>query len=172
MELRHSHVGICVSDAALSTRFYVEGLGFEFVSSYEMHGPEIGRLLGFDSLEMRGSFVKRGDLVLELLEFKPPNAPRPGTIEPMNRPGLTHLAFEVDDVYEVQARIGEFGGSARDHTRIQTTSENRGDKDTNDLIDGTVSVMCTDPDGIRIELLKSPGSPVGHLGTRLCWQLS
>lgn len=169
MDLVHSHIGLCVADAARSERFYVEGLGFESVSVYDISGREISDLLEIDKLEMHGRFVKRGHLVIELLQFEHYVGGNGTDVRPMNSNGLTHLAFEVDDVDDVQARLVEYGGSARNHTRVVIGG---GADGSEQFGQGTTSVMCADPDGTRIELIKSAGAPEGKVGTRMCWDAS
>jgi predicted enzyme related to lactoylglutathione lyase len=67
----------------------------------------------------------------------------------MNQLGLTHLSVRVDDVDAVAAVVEARGGSVVSGTRTIL-----GDGETSlDL------VYCTDPDGVRIELMKLPGSP-------------
>jgi predicted enzyme related to lactoylglutathione lyase len=54
----------------------------------------------------------------------------------------------VEDVDATAARIREFGGTAFDHTR---TKHDNPDGSSSDFI------YCTDPDGVRIELMRLPG---------------
>jgi lactoylglutathione lyase len=65
----------------------------------------------------------------------------------MNQLGLTHLSFRVDDLAGVAARIEALGGQLVPSTR---TSLDLG---------GTALdfVYCTDPDGVRIELMDLGG---------------
>ena len=65
----------------------------------------------------------------------------------MNRLGLTHLSFRVDDLEAVAAASRTFGGTVVASTR--TTLD----------LGGTVLdfVYCTDPDGVRIELMDLGG---------------
>ena len=63
---------------------------------------------------------------------------------PMTQFGLTHLCFRVDDVEAVAAAVVEHGGTVHENTR--TT-----------LADGVLDfVYCSDPDGVRLELMKTP----------------
>jgi len=61
----------------------------------------------------------------------------------MNQLGLTHLSFRVDDLEAVAQKIEEMGGTV--HTGTRTTFG-----PTLDFI------YCTDPDGVRIELMCLP----------------
>ena len=66
---------------------------------------------------------------------------------PMNQLGFTHLALRVDDVAAVAATIEEFGGAVVEGTRTVLD------------IGGMPLdfVYCTDPDGVRIELMALDG---------------
>ncbi len=146
MALSLSHIGICVSDMARSVRFYVDGLGFEPVMDYEV-GPEFGVLMEVPEPRVSSQFLRRDGVSVELLQFVEPGHEGDGTRRPMNRLGLTHLCLRVDDVDEVAARIRDAGGTVLDATRTRT-----------DLGGGMTTdfVYCTDPDGIRVELMHLP----------------
>ena len=137
-----SHAGICVSDLARSLRFYCEALGFKPAEVYDV-GDEFGRLMELDGVKLRSQFIEgEGGVRLELLLFTSPPADGARTRRPLNRFGISHLSFHVDDVDAVAERIRGFGGEVHDATR--TT-----------LGDGTPDfVYCSDPDGTRIELMK------------------
>lgn len=139
-----SHVGVCVSDLGVSTRFYREALGFEPAESYEV-GDEFAALMELGgSATVASQFLRRDGLAIELLHFAEPAADGDRTRRPMNRFGLTHLCFTVDDVEAVAAAVAAAGGTVHEHTR--TT-----------LADGVLDfVYCSDPDGTRLELMKVP----------------
>jgi catechol 2,3-dioxygenase-like lactoylglutathione lyase family enzyme len=127
MDFVTSHIGICCVNLDRSVHFNVDGLGFEVQNSYELHGLQMDQLLELGEAHMLGSFVKRGNLVLELLAFAPPNTAGAGEARPMNLAGETHLAFEVDNVDEVAKRIIDYGGALREHTLIKVLPEISGD---------------------------------------------
>jgi catechol 2,3-dioxygenase-like lactoylglutathione lyase family enzyme len=146
--LTFSHVGICVSDLERSLRFYCQGLGFELAESYTV-GTEFGRLMEVEgNIVLQSRFITRDGVKLELLRFDSPGFQGPAARRPMNQLGLTHLSVRVSDVDAVAARIRELGGTVFDHTRSKF-----------DNPDGSKSdfVYCTDPDGVRIELMRLPG---------------
>jgi len=146
--LTFSHVGICVSDLERSLRFYREALGFELVESYTV-GTEFGRLMEVEgNIVLQSRFITRDAVRIELLRFDAPGFKGPAARRPMNQLGLTHLSVRVTDVDATAARIRELGGSVLDHTRTKI-----------DNPDGSRSdfVYCTDPDGVRIELMRLPG---------------
>jgi predicted enzyme related to lactoylglutathione lyase len=80
---------------------------------------------------------------VELLKMDQPACFGPRERRPMNRFGLTHMAFYVDDIDAVAARVTEAGGQPYPHTRSIFGS-------------GIEIMYCTDPDGVRVELMKTP----------------
>ena len=137
-----SHFGICVSDLDRSLRFYCEGLGFEPAQSHSV-GAEFGPLMEVDDPKLESRFITRDGVSIELLWFAQPGHMGPAERRPMNQLGLTHLSFRVDDLEAVATRIEEMGGAV--HTATRTTFG-----PTLDF------VYCTDPDGVRIELMRLP----------------
>jgi len=137
-----SHIGICVSDLECSLRFYRDGLGFEEVASHEV-GEEFAALMEVEGVRLRSRMVRRDAVTLELLAFDAPGTTGRPDRRPMNRLGLTHLSLRVDDLEAVAATVGAFGGSVVASTR--TTLDLGGTR-----LD---FVYCTDPDGVRIELM-------------------
>ena len=137
-----SHFGICVSDLEVSLRFYCEGLGFEQAEHHDI-GQEFAGLMELDAVELRSQFIRRGDTAIELLSFADPEPFGDRTRRPINQLGLTHLSFRVSDVAGTAERLLALGGAVIDDT--MTT-----------LPFGDVALeflYCTDPDGVRIELM-------------------
>jgi catechol 2,3-dioxygenase-like lactoylglutathione lyase family enzyme len=145
--LSFSHVGICVSDLDRSIRFYCQGLGFELVESHTV-GTEFGKLMEVEgNIVLQSRFVTRDGVRIELLRFDEPGYQGPAARRPMNQLGLTHLSVRVQDVDAVAASIRELGGTVFAHTRTKFSNP---DGSTMDF------VYCTDPDGVRIELMRLP----------------
>ncbi len=145
-----SHIGICVSDLERSRRFYRDGLGFEEVGSHHV-GDEFASLMEVPGVDLDSVMLARDGVTIELLGFRAPGHTGEPVRRPMNRLGLTHLSFRVDDVNAVAAAIEREGGVVIGGTR--TTLD----------ISGVALdfVYCTDPDGTRIELMHLPGDPAG-----------
>lgn len=138
-----SHFGVCVSDLDRSVRFYCDGLGFEQAESHTI-GTEFGRLMELEGeVALTSRFVRLGATSIELLQFSSPATTGDGVRRPINQLGLTHLCLRVDDLESVASRIAECGGTVLEHTR--TTFGPQLD-----------FVYCTDPDGVRIELMRLP----------------
>ena len=144
--LSFSHFGICVSDLDRSLRFYCGALGFEKAESHEI-GPEFARLMDLDDVSVTSQFIRRGPTAIELLAFHEPAPEGDGARRAVHQLGLTHLSFRVQDLEATLQRISELGGAVVDSSR--TTID----------FGGTPLrfVYCTDPDGVRVELMDLGG---------------
>jgi len=138
-----SHMGICTADPDKSLRFYTEALGFTHKRSIEELPPLFDTLMEVPGGKLRIHQVECGDMMLELIGYT--NIETTGTAErrPMNQLGFTHMTLVVDDVPTAIERIEEFGGKAHRGTGV--------DSPFGPLI------FCTDPDGVRIELMQPLG---------------
>jgi len=138
-----SHIGICSSDLERSVRFYTSALGFEQLQAIDEIGAPYDTLLEMPGAVFSANFLKSGDVTIELVAY--PGGNVSGAIErcPMNRRGFTHMTLLVDDVAATAERIVEFGGRIHPETRV--------DSPVGPL------VFCTDPDGVRLELMHRPG---------------
>jgi lactoylglutathione lyase len=141
-----SHIGVCVSDLERSLRFYCEGLGFEPTESHTV-GPEFGQLMELDGVQLRSQFIRRDGTSIELLWFETPGHTGEAERRAMNRLGLTHFCVRVRDVDAVAARLEALGGTVHRHTRTTFGEPGPASLDF---------VYCTDPDGVRIELMQLP----------------
>jgi lactoylglutathione lyase len=141
-----SHFGVCVSDLARSVRFYCDGFGFEKAESHTI-GSEFARLMGFSDVAVTSQFLRKGTTSIELLGFTDPPPFGEKSPRAINQLGLTHLSFRVRDVGGTATRVAELGGSILESSR--TTID----------LGGTALefVYCTDPDGVRIELMDLGG---------------
>ncbi len=146
MGVSFSHLGICVSDLGASLRFYCEGLGFAETAAHEV-GEEFAALMEVEGVRLRSRMIARDGVTIELLGFDAPGATGDGSRRPMNQLGLTHLSLRVADVEATAARIESLGGSVVPGTRT-TIPFGAAPLDF---------VYCTDPDGVRIELMDLGG---------------
>ena len=141
-----SHFGICVSDLDRSLRFYCDGLGFEKAESHEI-GSEFAALMDLPEVSVTSQFIRRGQTAMELLAFTNPSPFGSRERRPVHQLGLTHLSFRVRDVEAVAARLVALGGAVVESSR--TVHRVRGH--------AAVFVYCTDPDGVRVELMDLGG---------------
>jgi catechol 2,3-dioxygenase-like lactoylglutathione lyase family enzyme len=138
MESTFSHVGICVSDLQRSVSFYCDALGFEKGESHSI-GPEFAPLMDLENVTLTSQFIRKGTTTIELLGFEDPVPYGDRVRRPLPQLGITHFSFRVNDVEAAAAKVVEHGG-----TVVETSRTTLGPLEF---------VYCTDPDGVRIELM-------------------
>jgi catechol 2,3-dioxygenase-like lactoylglutathione lyase family enzyme len=141
-----THVGICVADLDRSLRFYVEALGFSRREPDGRVGTSIDPLVELDGVELEFRFLTRDGMSVELLHFVSPEPVGPAGRRPMNQFGLTHFGLAITELDAVARAIGEYGGQVYPQTRVLYQVDENSPR-----ID---SVYCTDPDGVRLELME------------------
>jgi catechol 2,3-dioxygenase-like lactoylglutathione lyase family enzyme len=140
------HIGVCVSDLERSLRFWRDGLGFEVLREWTFRGRSWRQVLELDDLDLHSRIIRRDHVTFELMCFVKPGHIGPAERRPMNQLGFTHIAVWVSDIDEVAKRILEYGGSIVESTRTLFDHPN---------LQGSW-LVCTDPDGIRVELVQYP----------------
>lgn len=140
-----SHIGICVHDIEAALRFYRDALDFSVAEAFDV-GNEVGRTMELDDVKLRSQFLRRADgISIELLYFESPDCFGARQRRAMNQYGLTHLSFWVDDLDAALARVRAAGGAVHEKT-------------FKDL--GYIKlIFCTDPDGVRVELMQAGKAP-------------
>jgi catechol 2,3-dioxygenase-like lactoylglutathione lyase family enzyme len=146
MEPTFSHFGICVSDLAQSLRFYCDALGFEKAESHEI-GQDFARLMDFPDVTVTSQFIRKGPTAIELLAFTEPAPFGDRERRAVNQLGLTHLSFRVSELEATAAKVVDLGGAIVESSR--TTIDFGGTP--------LKFIYCTDPDGVRIELMDLGG---------------
>ena len=146
MGLTFSHLGICVSDLERSVRFYRGALGFTPADRHSI-GDDFAPLMELDGVKLDSQFMRRDDVTIELLHFSEPAPFGPTTRRPINQLGVTHLSLRTDDLEAASAAVEAHGGTVVADTTTHLT------------MGGTELhlVYCTDPDGVRIELMELGG---------------
>ncbi len=143
---RFTHVGVCVSDLERSLAFYCDVLGFtEVARRLNIADAGSANLLDFPEMDVELVYLERDGIRLELLWYRTPDCEPGDQRRPMNRVGLTHLAFRVGDLDDLCRRIEAGGGTVLATTTATFEHGNRG-------------VMTLDPDGIRVELIERPST--------------
>lgn len=155
---RLSHRGICVADPAASERFYREALDFAPYQDYGIvEGPDMERTMQLPGVRVSCNMLRHRDgPIIELLHFLAPPAFGPRERRSTLQYGLVHLSFYVDDIDAAAGRIEAAGGSVHRHTRAHY-EEGR-----------TTMLYCSDPDGVRIELMHSEGVPARFSHSGIC----
>jgi catechol 2,3-dioxygenase-like lactoylglutathione lyase family enzyme len=107
---RMDHVGIVVDDLAGATDFFVE-LGLEPVGDGAVGDPTVDSIVGLEDVRAEFAMLQTpdGHSRLELVKFESPPHQGDGNHLPANTRGLRHLAFAVDDVDAVLARLRSRG---------------------------------------------------------------
>jgi lactoylglutathione lyase len=135
-----NHVGLCVSDAARSQRFYENVFGFTHRNTLKVDDEPSARLLRVSPpVGLTAIYLELEGFVLELLHFdRPDNDPaRPRSF---TEPGLTHLSFGIADIRATCELVEAHGGQVLQDTTL-----------------GTAAVLVLDPDGQILELLARRG---------------
>lgn len=142
--IHFSHIGLCVVDAARSLRFYTGALGFEVGDKFEVDDTFAGVMEVARPLKLISQFVKKDGVQLEFLQYVSPDHCGEPVRRPMNQLGLTHLSLRVEAIEPVVEKILAHGGQVHRETYLNNGPAGE-------------FIYCTDPDGIRIELMRLPG---------------
>jgi glyoxylase I family protein len=145
--LHFSHTGICVSDLERSTAFYRDALGFKQHHRLHFEGEPAATLLQIKDVELDAVYLERDGSVIELLYFPDRVESRDAIPREVNRLGLTHFSFNVDQIDQVCREIETAGGRVLESSRV------------GDVSGPNCIIFVTDPDGTLIELVQSPADP-------------
>jgi catechol 2,3-dioxygenase-like lactoylglutathione lyase family enzyme len=107
---RMEHVGIVVDDLAAATEFFVE-LGLELEAEVPVEGRWVDRIVGLENVRADIAILQTpdGHGRLELTKFHAPSSPGGDGNVPANTPGIRHVAFAVEDIDAVVARVRSRG---------------------------------------------------------------
>jgi len=109
---RMDHVGIVVEDLAAAIAFFVE-LGLELEGEGSVEGDWVDRIVGLKGVRSEIAMLQTpdGHARVELSRFVSPSDAGGHDVAPANMPGIRHVAFLVDDVDAVLARLRDHGTS-------------------------------------------------------------
>jgi len=136
--IRHSGIG--VRDMELMIKFYRDVLGFEIFKEAMESGKFIETILNIPGCVVRTVKMKadEGNLI-ELLDFG--RFSKENETRNMNNYGLTHIAFEVEDVNDLHTKLKGRGIEFNSEPQVSP--------------DGYAKVaFCRDPEGNLIELVE------------------
>jgi catechol 2,3-dioxygenase-like lactoylglutathione lyase family enzyme len=107
---RMDHVGIVVDDLAAAMEFFVE-LGLEPQGEGTVDGRWMDRVVGLEGVRVAYAMMRTpdGNGRLELVKFHSPSNQGDNRHAPANTRGIRHLAFLVEDIDGVVARLGARG---------------------------------------------------------------
>ncbi len=100
------HVGIVVDDLAAATAFFLE-LGLELQGERPVQGGWVDRVVGLEGVRANIAMMETpdGHGRIELAKFHAPSGRGGEEHAPANTPGIRHVAFAVDDIDDVVARL-------------------------------------------------------------------
>ena len=104
------HIGLVVEDLGETVRF-LELLGFDCSEPAVVSGEWVDRIIGLDDVTVETVMARGpdGSDVFEVVRFRSPSAGAQEPAPAANRPGLRHVAFQVDDMRGVVGRVREAG---------------------------------------------------------------
>lgn len=123
---RLEHVGIVVDDLADAVAFFT-ALGLELQGETPVEGDWVDRIVGLEGVRAQIAMLQTpdGHGRVELAEFHEPLTDGGSRRAPANAAGIRHLAFAVEDIDAVLARLRAHGaelvgevGRYRDRYRL------------------------------------------------------
>jgi len=145
MSARFAHANIVASDFEALAAFYQQVFGCERLEPVrDLSAPWLARATGVPNARLRGVHLRlpghgATGPTLEIFQYEPALERAPAAA---NRPGLGHLAFEVDDVSAHRRAVVAAGGHDLGET-VTASIEGAGP---------ITFVYLTDPEGNIIEL--------------------
>jgi len=103
------HVGISVIDLEKSVRFYTDVMQMDLDYRTKNKGEIISRIVGVENADFDVAVVRKGNLRIELLDYKSEEKKERATYPAQDQPGLVHISFLVDDVHKEYERIKAMG---------------------------------------------------------------
>jgi len=105
------HINIVVADLARSVKFYTDVLGFRKTHDVYMEGEWIESIIGLRGVKGLVAFVEPpgGGMRIELVEYRAPAGVALPVNSVANTRGVRHIAFRVDDIAEMAARLRAAG---------------------------------------------------------------
>jgi catechol 2,3-dioxygenase-like lactoylglutathione lyase family enzyme len=103
---RMDHVGVVVEDLANAVAFFVE-LGLELHGETPVEGDWVDRVIGLEGVRAQIVMLQTpdGHGRLELAKFHTPSTDSGDRRAPANAAGIRHVAFVVEDIDAVLARL-------------------------------------------------------------------
>jgi len=104
------HVNLVVSDLDRMIAFYRDVLGLRITKRVTIFGEWVGSVVGLGDVHADVVYLDldRGPRI-ELIRYNKPMLDRPMGVEKPNAPGLRHMAFGVDDIDAIVARLKQAG---------------------------------------------------------------
>jgi catechol 2,3-dioxygenase-like lactoylglutathione lyase family enzyme len=140
------HTGFTVSSLEDSLEFWVDVMGFRHLYTWTFEtGPFIEGVVGVPGAAVRLAMVEAPGHMIELLEYTSP--PDRQTYRPRSSDvGSVHIAFHVENIDALLARIASFGRLPVGNIQTVESGERKGLR----------LIYVRGPDGITIEFLQLP----------------
>ena len=136
------HVGLVVEDLEAMLAFYRDALGLTISSRAEESGPFVETLLALPGTSLTTVKLKgdSGPTLVEFLHYRRPAGPERRPLA-VNTPGPTHIAFTVERIDELYARLSSQG--IRFNAPPLLSADGR-----------AKAAYCRDPEGNYVELVE------------------
>ena len=107
---RIDHLGIIVNDLAAAQAFFVD-LGLEVQGEFQFEGEWLDQIVGLKDVKTAFAFLRTsdGETSIELIRFHSPVDPNGIQRSYPNTLGIRHIAFVVEDIEAVVARLKQKG---------------------------------------------------------------
>jgi catechol 2,3-dioxygenase-like lactoylglutathione lyase family enzyme len=146
------HTSISTQDFDRLVHFYRDIVGLEFVASYDWDPnssdiAKLDKIVGLKGSATRTALLRAGNTHLEIFQYLSPKGKVGDPARPACDAGLTHVAFDVVDIFAEYERLKSAG--VKFHTEPQTVGAFR-------------ATYGRDPDGNIFELqeVMDPSDPV------------
>lgn len=108
--LRIDHVGLVVNDLAAAKAFFLD-FGLEVLGEAEMEGEWLDRLVGLKDVKTEFVMLRApdGQATLEVIKFHSPVDEKGIQPSLSNTLGFRHIAFAVEDIEAVVAKLKKKG---------------------------------------------------------------
>ncbi|MEK4487110.1 VOC family protein [Psychrobacillus sp. FSL H8-0484] len=107
---RIDHVGVIVNDLSAAKDFFLD-FGLEVQGEWEMEGELINQVFGLNDVKVAcvGLGTQDGQVWIELIKFYNPSDEREIQQPFANTLGIRHIAFAVEDIEAVVAKLKKQG---------------------------------------------------------------
>jgi catechol 2,3-dioxygenase-like lactoylglutathione lyase family enzyme len=107
---RIDHVGIIVNDLPAAKAFFLE-FGLEMVGEGKVEGEWVERIIGLHDVREEVVMLRTpdGEANIELVKFYKPSDEKGMQRSLANTPGIRHIAFAVEDIEAVIAKLKKKG---------------------------------------------------------------
>lgn len=104
------HVNLVVSDLDGMIAFYRDVLGLSLTKRVTISGDWIGSVVGLPAVHADVAYLDfSAGPRIELIRYNQPALDRPMHVDKPNAPGLRHIAFKVDAIDAIVARMQAVG---------------------------------------------------------------